>query len=395
MAKFLSALLAIGLTVSTPVYSQSSSTQTGKPTEHLIGTISATDPANHAITIKEDKSGTQTQVSLADTKTLLKVAPGAKDLKSATRITGDQLESGDRVDVRGFKSADHPNEIAARSIVLMSARDLRVAHEEQAAEWQHATAGVVTAVDASAGEIKINERTPHRGKQVAIATSPQTEFLRYSPETPGKPAASQLADLRVGDQVRIVGDSSSDGETVTARKLYSGAFRTLNGTISSIAADGSEIVIKDLASKKPVTIRLNANSKIHKLPPEMAAMLARRANRAAANGSAGGANPDSPIHAPAEPVGAARSGPEMSGAQGGHSGDISQMIERLPIISLADLKPGNAVVVAGAAAAGNENELVATNIIAGVEPILQSAPSRQGGEALGGDWGLGQTEVPQ
>jgi hypothetical protein len=349
-----------------------------KPTEHLLGTISATDPSNHTISIKDDKSGAITVVSIADTKTLFKVAPGAKDLKSATRITGDQLETGDRVDVRGSKATDDPAKITARSVVLMSARDLQVAHAAQAEEWQHSIAATAIAVDAASGTITANSRTPQGTKPISIATSGQTEFMRYAPATPGKPARSQITDIHPGDQVRILGEASADGASVTAKKIYSGTFRTLNGTVASIAADGKQIVVKDLATKKPVTILLTESSTIHKLPPEMAAALARRTNRAPANGEAPAqTRSDHP--------------PNGNGMRGGH-GDISQMIERLPKIGIADLKPGDAVVVAGADA---DTGLVATNVIAGVEPILQAAPSRQGGQALGGDWGIGEMEAPQ
>ena len=63
------------------------------------------------------------------------------------------------------------------------------------------------------------------------------------------------------------------------------------------------------------------------------------------------------------------------------------MIERVPKISPSDLKPGDAVVVSGAAGANN-SQLVATNVIAGVEPIFQSAAPRQAGRSPGGDWSL-------
>ncbi|MBV8116157.1 MAG: hypothetical protein JO300_15545, partial [Silvibacterium sp.] len=104
-----------------------------KPTEHVLGTITAVDSSNHTITVKEDKTETQDTIDLTNTHTLIKVAPGAKDLKGATRITADDLAVGDRVDVRGSKPEDHanesaPNEIAARSVVVMSAGELQAAH---------------------------------------------------------------------------------------------------------------------------------------------------------------------------------------------------------------------------------------------------------------------------
>ncbi len=76
------------------------------------------------------------------------------------------------------------------------------------------------------------------------------------------------------------------------------------------------------------------------------------------------------------------------------SGDISQMLERVPKISLSDLKAGDAVVVSGVALVADNSRLLATGVIAGVEPILQSAPTRQA-QSLGGDWGMGEMAVPQ
>ena len=66
------------------------------------------------------------------------------------------------------------------------------------------------------------------------------------------------------------------------------------------------------------------------------------------------------------------------------SGDLSQVLDRLPKISLADLKPGDAVVVSGSPAAAAKASLLATSVIAGVEPIFQAAPGKQA-QSLG-DW---------
>ena len=62
------------------------------------------------------------------------------------------------------------------------------------------------------------------------------------------------------------------------------------------------------------------------------------------------------------------------------------MLERLPKINATDLKPGDAVVVSGTPIGGDKLHLLATNVIAGVEPIFQSASPRQM-QSLG-DWGL-------
>src|SRR5579884_1051417 len=141
------------------LYGQASPAQTAaasqagtaaKPTEHLIGTVTAIDSATQSITVKEDKTNKEQVVLLGGTRTLLKVPAGAKDLKNATRITAGDLAVGDRVDVRGSNAPDAPDKIAARSLVLMSGRELAAVHQAQAAEWQHAAAGVVSSVDPAA-----------------------------------------------------------------------------------------------------------------------------------------------------------------------------------------------------------------------------------------------------
>ncbi len=393
-------LLGLALFAGPYLGAQEATAPSAKPTEHLLGTISAANPSAHTITVKDDKSGAETVVLLADTKTLLKVPPGAKDLKTAVRITSDQLASGDRVDVRGFKASDDANKIAARSVVLMSGRDLEAAHAAQAAQWQHSTAGIVETVDPASGKITIRQRTPEGPKQEVLLTSAQTEYLRYSPESPSRPASSQLNQIQPGDQVRVIGDSAPDGSTLSATKVYFGAFRTLNGTVVSVSPDGKMLSVKDLATKKPVSIVLNDASSIRKLSPEMAAMLARRVNRTtsavgAATPSAGATPPPAEGTGERPAGGMGGSGPGSGAWRGGRNGDISQMIERLPKIAISDLKTGDAVVVSGAATSGMTGQLIATNVIAGVEPLLQAAPARQGGQALGGDWGLGEMQVPQ
>jgi len=264
--------------------------------EHILGTLTAVDATTHTVTVKEDKTATSYTILVGETKTLLKVEPGAKDLKGAVRITADDLQVGDRVDVRGLKSQDNPNALAARSVVLMSGRALQQAHQAEAAEWQHSTAGMVTSVDPASGKINATVKSAEGPKTVAIETTGQTEFTRYAPENPKTPAVSRLAQIQVGDQIRVIGDKSADGgAAVAARKVYSGAFRTISATITSIGSDGKSATVKDLASKKAIEISLGEETPVRKLPPMMAMMLARRFNpnyKPAEGSAAGGARPD-------------------------------------------------------------------------------------------------------
>src|SRR4051794_9067761 len=244
-----------------------------------MGTVTDTNPANHTVTVKEDGGAGQTHViDLTNTKTLLKVPPTAKDLKSATRITADDLAAGDRVDVRGSKSeGEGGSAIAARSVVLMSARELEQHHQAEASAWQKSTAGTVASIDAAGQKLTVTSRTPEGPKPVTVQGS-GAQFTRYSPETPKTPKQSTFADIQPGDQVKIIGEKSADGATITAQKIYSGTFKSVAGTLVSATPDGKSIVVKDLTSKQPVTVLLTSDASVRKLPPMMAYMLARRFN---------------------------------------------------------------------------------------------------------------------
>jgi hypothetical protein len=403
--------------ISSALFAQEAS-RTTKPTEHILGTVTAANPTTHTITVKDDKTGSEQTVLVGNTQTILKVLPGAKDLKNAVRITAEDLQAGDRVDVRGVKAEDDPNEINARSVVLMSGRDIQKLHQAEAAAWAHSISGRVVSVDPGTGKLSIVERSgagtsgsaPVAPQLVTVDTSSGTQFTRYSPTNPQVPVASNIAEIQPSDQVRVVGTPTPDGSTIDAQKIYSGAFRSTDGTVMSIASDGKSITVRDLNTKKPIEVKLTDAAKIRKLPPQMAMMLARRLNPsyrgAPPSGEAGapasgakagegtnapGGNPAWQRHDSASPSSEQGAGPSMHGRA-----DVSQMIENLPAINVSELKPGDAVVIFGVAPGRDSDQLIASNVIAGVEPVLQSAPaSRRGNQSAGGDWGLGEMEIPQ
>jgi len=301
----------------------------------------------------------------------------------------------------------------------MSARDLQQAHEAEAEAWQHSTAGLVSSVDTAGEKLNVTVKTPEGPKPVVVAVSPATEFTRYSPDTPKTPVPSHLADIQPGDQVRIIGEKSSDASGITAQKVYSGAFRTLGGTVASISPDGKALTIKNAGGNQPMEVTLNDASTIRKLPPELALRLAMRLNptykpmQAGAGASSGRAGGGSGGGAPAygAKAGEAAGGTQGSqtgnqsgtpaGAAGGPGGgmrrgggDLSQMIERLPKISVSDLKPGDAVIIAGTATGAGNSHFAATTVIAGAEAFLRAAPARQG-QNQNIDWNLGMDAPAQ
>jgi hypothetical protein len=393
MSKFFAICVAASIALLPAVRGQQASP---KPSDRVVGSITAVDQASKKLTVKEDKTNVEYAVSIADTKTFLKVGTDL-NLKNATRLQPEQMAVGDRVSIRGRKPDPSAPSIEAASVLVMSATDVEQKHESEIADWkQRGTAGVVSAIDTAASKLTMTVRTPEGPKPTVVDLQKVSEYTRYSPDNPKTPTESKLAEIQSGDQVRVLGNKNEDGSIITAEKVYAGSFRTVAATIKSVSADGKELTLNDLQTKQPVTVALNDESSVRKMPPMMANMLAMRLNPNFKPANGPGGNAATPKTNGENQPGGPGPGNSGSGGPGGagphgpgmRSGDMSQMIERLPKIAVADLKAGDAVLVSGATGA-DKSHLVATNIVAGVEPLFQSAPPRAGQSGPGeGAWNL-------
>src|SRR5258706_10338361 len=96
-----------------------------------------------------------------------------------------------------------------------------------------------------------------------------------------------------------------------------------------------------------------------------------------------------PSAANAPAGGLARSGGPGGGGPGGMRGggmpDFQQMIERMPAIQLSELKVGDALIVAATRGA-DAAQVTAITVLARVQPILTTPPSRQA--MVLGNWSL-------
>jgi hypothetical protein len=334
-----------------------------------IGTVKAI--AGNSVTLAAD-SGAQTTVTVADGARVLQLAPGSTDLKSAQPITLGDIAAGDRVLVTG-KSADDGSFTATR-VILMKSTDIAQKNEQEKADWQRrGSGGIVNAVNGSTLTISSGAR------KIAVETSGTTKFRRYAGDSvkfeDAKPGT--LAQVQVGDQLRVRGNKSEDGLTIQADEVVSGSFKNLSGTIATLNASAGVLAMKDLATKKIVTVSVTSNSDLRKLPPEMAARLAARARGGAAGAGANGGAVAPAGGAAAAPPGsaAAASGPGAGGPGRSGGGDLSQMLSRLPTETLSDLKVGEAVMVVASQADADSSKLTAITMLSGVEPILAASPS--------------------
>jgi hypothetical protein len=374
------------------------------PLTQKVGAVKSIN--GNALVLTAD-GGTEVNVTVASNAKIVQVAPGEKDLKSATPIALTDVQVGDRILVRG-RASDDAKTMMAVGIIAMKRTDLEAKKTQDRDDWQkRGIGGLVSAVDPATGTITISTGTGATAKTVAIHTTKNTVLRRYAPDSvqfdDAKPAA--LDQIKPGDQVRARGTKSSDGSEFAADEIVSGTFRNLAGIITAIDASAETISLTDLISKKPVVVKVTAQSQLRKIPAQMAQMIAFRlkgpgAGAGAAGGSAG-AGGASAQEGGAAGGGAANGGQRSgggagagaggagNGAGGGGRGDFQQIVNRLPASTLADFQKGDAVMVVstqGTDAGG----VTAITMLGGVEAILAAAPAGNAAQAMMlSPWSLG------
>lgn len=375
-----------------------------------IGSIKSIN--GNALVLAPD-SGPTINVTVQANARMLRIAPGAKDLKSATPVQLQDLKVGDRIRVRG-QDTDSTS-MTALEVIVMSQSDLEAKHAQEVQDWQkRGMGGLVKSVDPAANTVTISVAGFGGTKSVTIKTSPSTVFRRYAADSvkfdDAKP--STLQAIQPGDQLRARGDKNADGTELTAEEVVTGSFRNIAGTVNSVDASAGTVSVQDLLSKKPVTVKISADSQLHKLPPEIAQRIAMRlkgsmpagmpgaGGASAAGGNANHAPGSSPAGATAA-GGAPGAGGQNAGGPAGGMGmraggapDFNQMLNRMPAVTLADLHKGDAVLIVSTEGTSSSGGTAIT-LLSGVEPILQAAPSASqammlapwslGGAPMGGD----------
>lgn len=386
--KYLASLL-----LATSLYAQ---TAAPKPAGTAIsGEIAAKDPAGKQLTIKAD-NGTTYTVNLEEATPVYEVPLGENSMKNAAKITVDKLTVGDRVIARGTVS--NGNTMAATRIVAMSKSDVQKKQAEEQADWQkRGVSGIVTQVNPDTHEFTINEPTRGGVKSATVLAGGKTDFHKYAAGSIkfSDAKVSSLGELKVGDQVRVLGDKNADGTQVTAERVVFGTFRLIPATVVSVNAQAGEITVNDLERKRQLVVKVNPDSRVKRLPAMVANMLAARVQ----GGGTPGAGADSSAGTGAAPAGAGYqrasrpgAGGAPAGDQGGRfgggrgmaNGDLSTMVDRLPQEPLDQLKPGDALIVHSSAGA-DPSTVTAITILAGAEPIL----TKRGERPIDfGSWGM-------
>lgn len=351
-------LAALSLALPPVAHAQAAATR-------YLGSITAIH--GDTLTLKTDQ-GDVHQVQVPSTAQLKRIAPGQTDLSKAETIDFSGLATGDRVLVNIDPNATGATAQAARVIAIKQA-DVTKKQQAETEAWTQGVHGLVKSVDA--GVIVVNTRAGAVTKTVTVNTTAATSLKRYASGSisfnQAQPAP--LSAIQPGDQIFVQGAKSADGTSIAASAVVSGSFRSIAGTIVSTDPTGSTVTVKDLATKKPVTVHISADAQLRRLDDRIATMIAARLK--GGQGNAGGQ----------------RNFNQAGGGGGqrsfGGGGDLESILERAGTIQLAGLQKGEAVMIV---ATEDSTGVNAVKLLAGVAPLLE-APEAQD---LLASWSLNQ-----
>jgi hypothetical protein len=348
----------------------------------FVGTITAI--TGNTLTVKTDADG-ERQVEVPSAAAIKRIAPGQKDLNTAEAIQFTDLASGDRVLVKLDPDAPGPNGQALQ-IVAVKQADVALKQQKDREDWQkRGVGGLVKSVDPAAGVIILTSGAGATAKTITVHTTKTTMLKRYAPASVRYDAAlpAPIDAIHAGDQLRARGTKNTDNTEIAAEEVISGTFRNISGTIASLDTTASTFVVKDLATKKQMTIHVTPDAQMRRLPDMMARMLAARLKgTSTGSGSwSGSAQQASGSSAPRTGAGQWSSGGsgqagggQWRGQGGTGGGDPEQMLSRLPPIQLSDLKKGDAVMLVSTDGA---TDVTAITLLAGVEPLLEAPAASQ------------------
>src|SRR6266851_9110880 len=346
----------------------------------FIGEVKAIDATARQMVIRED-SGVIFTVSLRDKTQYRRLARGEKSLANSTNIAIGDVGQGDRVLARWRAGSDQKT-VPAPQVVVMSKADLAKKQVQERAEWRRrGVSGIVASVNPSTQEITVSSRSLMGVAQaVIIPVTDKVMMRRYPPDTIPKYSdarPSKFAEVKVGDQLRALGDKTADGTHLTAEEVVFGTFKIAGGVVTAIDAATNQIKITELQTKKPLTIILKPESVLRRLPAGGGMFAGGMGGPGAANGA--------PAQGQAQqrPQGAGPGGPQGAGpGRGGAGMNMADMLERLPTISINELKVGDTIIMSSLQGS-DPTQLTAISLVAGIEPLLTMMAARQqtGGQA--------------
>lgn len=381
-----SALALFAFTLSTSALAQAD--DPAITATRVFGKITEIDAPKGEVTIKTE-AGSVVVAQVSEKTTYERMPPGETDRSKAEKIALTDIAVGDGIYARGYVAQDRKS-LPAQQVIVVSQSEIAKKQEKERQEWrQRGISGIIAALNPQTKEVTITARAAAGPQPVIISVTDKVKMRRYAPDSIKFSDAkkSSFDELKVGDQLRAKGEKSADGTHFTAEELVTGSFRTIGGAVASVDAATGEIKINDLQTKQPLTVIVRKDSQLKRIPAEFMQMMAARG--AGGPGGPGAGSPPAGSNAAAAQGGKppAAGGPGAGGPPNGGPGgpggggfDIQRVIDNLPATTLAELKPGEMLLISSTSGA-DPSRVTAITLVAGVEPIFTMLQARQGGPA--------------
>ncbi|HWW77565.1 MAG TPA: hypothetical protein VNZ44_19335 [Pyrinomonadaceae bacterium] len=374
--------------------------------DRVLGEVTAIDAAGKKISVKAE-AGQAVTVGVDDKTLYRRIPPGETNIEKAVVIGFADIAVGDRVLARGKLDADT---IQARVLLVMSRAELARSEEQSKAEWERrGISGTIVGLNPATKEITVKARTAMGAATIRVnASGDGVRLKRYAPNSTRyrDAAPGTFEQLKVGDQIRALGDRSEDGASFKPEEIVSGSFRLAGGIITAVNSSTGEITLRDIKTQQPLTVTLSKESVLRRLPGELLVRMEEsmqssetpQTTQVAGGGTIqeirvmtpngpgirriyippagqqGAPPPPPPGNVPRGAdirVVTSASSPNQGAATAVSAGvDYQEAIEKLPPITIADLKPGDGIIVSSAGGS-DPSRVTAITLAAGVEEFLK------------------------
>jgi Cu/Ag efflux protein CusF len=399
------ALLALPLIAFSGLMQNTASAQAPAATSvytTVQGTITKVDLDAKVIGIKTDAG--DTTVKFSNLTKVMELPPGESDTKKATPLKPEDISVGDHILARA-QTKDLTG-LPAGFLYINRASDIAKENAAKAAEWQTAVSGFAESVDPAAKKItmKVKGTAGAPDRDVVLDLSGPVSYQRFSDKSFDY-EKTDVSAIKTGDHLRVLGAKNADVTQIKVTDMAADAIKQIGATIKSVDPATGQITAIDTA-KKPVTITVRTATKVKRLDDPTAQMIARIVNpsfqgggRGGGRGAGGGAGAGGGDGAGAgggggrgfgggQAAGGAPGGSGFGGRGGGRArggaAQIQTLIDQQPDAKVADLKPGEPIIVSGPGSP-DSSSFSAMMVLAGVDPILRAAPST-GADPLGSGW---------
>jgi hypothetical protein len=357
-------IAVLGFASGSEAYGQRANSSAAEPgkvdARSSVGEVVSTELENNRILIKADPG--DRVVILLDGRTIcMQVAPGEHDLAKAIKIAAANIKPGDRVYARG-KAVDGQGSLLARQVILMAKEEVSKKQQRDRDQWtQHGIAGVVKVINSGANEIVLQMRGQEGAQPMVITTGQSTRFRRYPPDSvkfaDAKP--SSFHEIRVGDQVRALGKTNSDGTHFISEEIVSGDFQAVGGIVTSVNPETREVKISSFGTKQPLTIVITRDTMVRRISPALATTLISK--------------PGNPGSQTKQAQSEGQHASDRSRTQ--MTGDLQETLERQPPVPLDQIRQNDVLVVSTAKGA-NPSRIVAITCLLGIDLLINQLQGR-------------------